>query len=513
MKKINVTKSSGKKEPFDAAELLRSLHRLGVGDQLADFILNHIQEGLFEGVSTRIISREIHRQLRQYNNNEGIRYEPGPAEHLRPTDREHESLEELQRQAFDYFMLEINPVNGLIADNSRLGSPSSIASVGFALAVYVVGVWRGWMSRKDAVQRVRSVFHFFLDSEQGKGPEATGYMGFYYHFLDMDTGRRAGKCELSTIDTCLLVAGMLTAARFFNRDNQEEAEIRSLSDRLFRRIDWQWACNGSGYLSHGWTPEEGFLPYSWQGYDEAALMYLLGLGAPCRALTTENYRAWTSGFSWEKIYGHEYIYGGPLFIHQYSHIWVDFREIQDDYVREKGIDYFENSRQATWVQQQYAIRNPLGFESYGEHFWGLTASDGPGWKKLKIKGKERSFWGYTERGAPYGPDDGTIAPWVVLASLPFAPEIVMPTIQNFREVYPQITGKYCLRCSFNLNFPNGDGADRGWTSSYHYGINLGPIVLMIENYRSQLLWELMRKCPYLIRGLRKAGFRGGWLEA
>jgi hypothetical protein len=148
---------------------------------------------------------------------------------------------------------------------------------------------------------------------------------------------------------------------------------------------------------------------------------------------------------------------------------------------------------------------------YGQYFWGLTASDGPGWTVRQVRGVERPFFDYVARGVPYGPDDGTVAPWAVVASLPFAPEIVLPTVRHFKEVYPQITGKYCFKCSFNLTFPHESQGKPGWTSLYHYGINLGPVVLMCENYRSGLLWRLTRRCPYLVTGLRRAGFANGWL--
>lgn len=422
-----------------------------------------------------------------------------------------ERLDGLQRHAFDYFLYETNPANGLVADSSKLGAPASIASVGFALAAYPVGVKRGWMTRADAIQRTLVLMRFFWNSPQGAETDGTGYKGFYYHFLDMTTGRRAGLCELSTIDTTFLLAGMLAAAAFFDRENDDEQQIRTLADALYRRADWQWACDGGATVTHGWTPERGFLPYRWEGYDEALLLYVLGLGSPTHPLPTESYTAWVSTYQWKEIYGYEFLYGGPLFIHQYSHIWVDFRGIQDTFARDKGIDYFENSRRATYVQQQYAIRNPLEFTGYGENFWGLTASDGPGWATRKFHGIERSFFDYVARGVPYGPDDGTIAPWAVVASLPFAPEIVLPTVWHLQDVYPQITGKYCFKCSFNLSFPNGVDTDTTWTSSHHFGINLGPVVLMCENYRSDLLWRLMRACPYVVSGLRRAGFRNGWL--
>ena len=426
-------------------------------------------------------------------------------------DSSEERLEGLQRHAFDYFLNETNPANGLVADSSQLGAPASIASVGFALAAYPVGVERSWMTRADATQRTLVLMRFFWNSPQGADTDGTGHKGFYYHFLDMITGRRAGLCELSTIDTTFLLAGMLAAAAFFDRENDDEQQIRTLADALYRRADWQWACDGGATVTHGWTPERGFLPYRWEGYDEALLLYLLGLGSPTHPLPTESYTAWVSTYQWKEIYGYEFLYGGSLFIHQYSHIWVDFRGIQDTFARDKGIDYFENSRRATYVQQQYAIRNPLEFTGYGENFWGLTASDGPGWATRKIHGIERSFFDYVARGVPYGPDDGTIAPWAVVASLPFAPEIVLPTVWHLQDVYPQITGKYCFRCSFNLSFPNEADTDTTWTSSNHFGINLGPVVLMCENYRSDLLWRLMRACPYIVSGLRLAGFRNGWL--
>ncbi|MEP7313094.1 MAG: glucoamylase family protein [Pseudomonadota bacterium] len=419
----------------------------------------------------------------------------------------------MQRHAFEYFLRETNPANGLVADKSQSGSSASIAAVGFALAAYPVGVERGWMTRTDAVTRTLALMQFFWAGTQGTAPDATGHKGFYYHYLDMSTGQRAALCELSTIDSTFLFAGMLTAAAYFDSDDQDERDVRTLADALYRRADWAWACNGAATVTHGWTPEGGFLPYRWSGYDEATLLYVLGLGSPTHPLPAESYAAWASTYEWKTIYGHELLYGGPLFIHQYSHMWLDMRGIQDAFARDMGIDYCENSRRATYVQREYAIRNPLDFAGYGETFWGLTASDGPGWTTRRIKGIERRFFDYAPRGAPYGPDDGTIAPWAVAASLPFAPEIVLPTLKHLQDTYPQVTGEYCFRCSFNLSFSDEaekDG-DAGWTSPYHFGINLGPVVLMCENYRSEFLWRLMRACPHVVTGLRRAGFRNGWL--
>lgn len=507
MDTINVTKASGEKEPFNEDKLRRMLVATGADSKVIEQIVSSIKEKIYDGISTQRIIEEAFRQLNRRSENTGFKI-PQP-EHISPPEIDDKRIDTLQRHAFDYFLHEINPTNGLVADTSQLGAPASIASVGFALGAYVVGIERGWMSRSDAIQRTLCVLRFFWNSEQSDASNATGFKGFYYHFLEMETGKRVGKCELSTIDTGILLAGMLVAAAFFGRDTEQE--IRSLAGAIYRRVDWKWACNGKATITHGWTPENGSLPYRWEGYDEAALLYFLALGAPSQPLPKDSYEAWTSTYEWKKIYGYEFVYGGPLFIHQYSHIWIDFRGIQDAFMREKGIDYFENSRRATYIQQEYAIRNPFDFKGYGENFWGITASDGPGWTTKKVNGIERSFFGYVARGVPYGPDDGTVAPWAAIASLPFAPEIVLPTIQHFQDVYPQITGNYCLRCSFNLSYPNGKNTTDGWTSSYHYGINLGPVVLMIENYRSGLIWELMRNSQYLVNGLKKAEFRNGWL--
>ena len=207
----------------------------------------------------------------------------------------------------------------------------------------------------------------------------------------MKTGKRVWKCELSTVDTAFLLAGMLTAAAYFANETADEHEIRTLADELYRRADWQWAQNGGATVTHGWKPESGFLPYRWQGYDEALFLYLLGLGSPTHPLPEESYAAWTSTYQWRKIYDHEFLYSGPLFTHQLSHMWVDFRGIQDAYMRGKSIDYFENSRRATYVQQQYAIHNPGQFDGYGENCWGITASDGPGWVTRHDQGQRAAL--------------------------------------------------------------------------------------------------------------------------
>jgi len=420
------------------------------------------------------------------------------------------SLIEVQSKAFDYFIHEDNPKNGLVADKTSDGSPASIASVGMALSVYAIGVECGWLTREQARRRTLAALRFFRDAPQSPARDATGYKGFYYHFLSMETGRRAGKCELSTVDSAFLFAGMLTAAAYYQQDDPEETEIRALADALYRRADWRWATNRGATLTHGWRPESGFLRYRWSGYDEALLLYVLALGSPTHPLPPESYAAWLSTYAWRKIYDTELVFAGPLFVHQYSHVWVDFRGIQDSYMREKGIDYFENSRRASLVQREYAIRNPLEFEGYSENCWGITASDGPGWSTHVIDGVERLFFGYRARGAPFGPDDGTLSPWAVVASLPFAPEIVLPTCRYLQEAIG-LDRPYGFKASFNPTYPLSRSGRYGWISPVHFGINQGPIVLMIENHRNGLLWRIMRECPYVVSGLRRAGFTGGWL--
>jgi len=422
-------------------------------------------------------------------------------------------LETLQRETFGYFVKEANPSNGLIADKTQPGAPSSIAAVGLALSSYPVGVVRGFMSRADAVQRTLATLRFFDASVQGTEADATGYKGFYYHFLDMRSGRRAWECELSTIDTAFLLAGMLAAAAFFLDDTDDEREIRELGDKLYRRADWQWAQDGGVTVRQGWRPESGFLSYRWQGYDEAMFLYLLGLGSPTFPLPRESYAEWTSTYQWRRIYGYELVYSGPLFTHQISHLWVDLRGLRDEYMRGKDSDYFENSRRATYVQQRYAIDNPRGFSDYGETCWGITASDGPGPDTLEIGGRQRRFFDYLARGVPEGPDDGTIAPWAVVASLPFAPEIVLPTLNYFvNHVDLKTEDRLGFKATFNPTHPDRSKNPFGWVSPWQFGLNQGPIVLMIENYRSGLPWRLMRSSPYVTCGLRRAGFTGGWLD-
>jgi hypothetical protein len=425
------------------------------------------------------------------------------------TDRD---LGLLQFSTVLYYLHETNPDNGLVRDKTDVSAPSSIAAIGMGLATIPVIVERGVLFRDFAAKIARKRLRYLLGLPQGLDPDASGYKGFFYHFLDIETGCRAWQCELSTLDSAFLFAGALTVAAYFDRDTPDEIEIRRLANALYRRADWNWARNGGATLAHGWRPENGFIPYRYEGYDEGLLLYVLGLGSPTHPLPPESYKAYCASYDWKTIYGRELLYSGPLFTHQLSHLWIDFRGIRDDVMRARGGDYFENSRQATFVQQEYAIRNPMGFAGYGEHCWGFTASDGPGAIKRKVNGIDREFFGYVARGAPFGPDDGTVSPWVVVASLPFAPEIVVPTLRNFARMDLGLTRLYGFRPSFNQSFAVPDSSTGWWVTPYHFGVDQGPVVLMIENYRTGLLWNIMRRCPAVVTGLRRAGFTGGWLS-
>jgi hypothetical protein len=427
-------------------------------------------------------------------------------------DLDDKELNRLQLTTLQYYLHEINPANGLVRDKTHKTAPASIAAVGLALASIPVLVERGVISREFAPEIALRTLRFFRAAPHGPGPDATGYKGFYYHFLDMKSGRRVWNCELSTIDSAFLFAGMLTCAAYFDQETEEEDELRRLVDELFGKADWQWALNGGSAIAHGWRPESGFIPHHWKGYDEALLLYILGLGSKTFPLPAESYTAYCSTYQWRNIYRREILYSGPLFTHQLSHLWIDLSGIRDKFMRDHNTDYFQNSRQATYLHREYAIQNPHGFVGYGEHCWGFTACDGPGWMTRKINGVDRQFYDYIARGAPDGPDDGTVAPWVAITSLPFAPEIVIPTMNHMAQLNIGVDSRYGYYPSFNQTYEVADSPTGWWVTPYHFGVDQGPIILMIENYRTGLIWDIMRRSPYIVSGLKKAGFNGGWLD-
>ncbi len=431
----------------------------------------------------------------------------------------------LQRRTFRYFWQTANRTNGLVPDRFPSPSFASIAGVGFALTAYVVGVERGYVSRAQARLRTLRTLRFLARLPQGPEEEGTaGFKGFYYHFLHMNDGRRFETNELSTVDTALLLGGVLLAQTYFNTETRSEREIRRLAQEIYERVDWAWAMNGGKTLSLGWRPESGFIPFNWTGYNEAMLMYILALGSPTHPIDPSTWNEWMSTYdeTWGTFSGQEFLAFGPMFGHQYSHVWIDFRGIQDAFMREKGIDYFENSRRAAYAQREYARRNPMRWRGYDSEIWGLTACDGPANIVQAFHNEERGFFTYMARGtaAPQVVDDGTIAPTAAVGSIAFAPEIVIPTIRAFRARYGQhLYQRYGFLDAINPSFTFTDVPLRhgqivenlGWVATDYLAIDQGPIVAMIENYRSGLIWTIMKRNPHIRRGLELAGFTGGWL--
>jgi hypothetical protein len=438
-----------------------------------------------------------------------------PAPAYRPSARETAFLDQLQRDTFDYFW-ETSPADtGLTPDRAPGPDVSSVAAVGFALTAYLVGVERGWATRGEAAARTLTTLDTLWRLPQGEQPEgAAGVSGLFYHFLDAHRGDRAYRSEVSTIDTALLLAGVLAAQAYFDRDEPVERSIRQVADALYRRADWTWAYSPGHppLLGMGWTPERGFLPAYWRGYNEAMILYVLALGSPTHPIDARAWDEWTRSYRWEEASGAApFIAFGPLFGHQYSHVWIDFRGIQDRPMRERRSDYFLNSVRATYANRDYCVQNPGGWKGYGAQVWGVTASDGP---VPQARGRDGRFHAYWARGAaPDGStDDGTIAPTAAGGSVPFAPELAVPTLLGLRDTLGErVYGRYGFKDAFNLSYPGEDGA--GWFADVYLGIDQGPILLMIENYRSGLVWNLLKRSPYVVAGLRRAGFEGGWLAA
>ncbi len=377
-----------------------------------------------------------------------------------------------------------------------------------------------------------ATLRFLWRAPQGPQPAGvSGHRGFFYHFLDMETGRRFGRVELSTIDTALLLAGALACREYFDGPGAADREVRALADSLYRRVDWNWARAGRPLVSMGWHPEpgladhdaNGFILSDWRGYMESMLLYVLALGSPTHPLPDGTWAGWARTYKWDRFHGQEFVQFAPLFGHQYSHLWVDFRGIRDPYMRARGIDYFENSRRATLSQRAYATANPGGWRDYGPLVWGLTASDGPLDSTLAVDGRARTFHTYWARGAGTDElnDDGTIAPTAAGGSLAFAPEAVVPALAHMRRRYgAPLFGRYGFVDAFNPTLRAAGPRLQhgrivpgvGWFDTDYLGIDQGPILVMLENYRSDLVWRLMRKNPYVVRGLCRAGFQGGWLD-
>jgi len=414
-------------------------------------------------------------------------------------------LDSIQHKTLLFFLNEHHPDWGIVKDRAAEWAPASIASTGFGIPSFAVGVERNWMTREQAAQITLNILDFLAGSVQSADTSAAGYKGFYYHFLRLNTGTRAWRCELSTVDTGLLMMGIIFARNYYNLDNDIENRIRSQAAFILDRIDWNFMVmpdtgKYANTISMAWTPDHGLHNMGWSGYNEALFLYILAAGSGMEDAEA-SYNSWLSTYKWQTPYeGLSHAAFPPLFGHQFSQSFIDFRGIADGYMKEKGIDYFENSRRATYVQRQYAQDNPHGWVGYDSLCWGVTASDGPG---DKYNFDDKKFLGYAGRGTS-GPDynyfdDGTIAPYGPLSSLPFAPEIVLPTIKSINERYGEkIWGRYGYYDSFN---PTAQ-----WVDNDFVGIDQGPMMIMIENFRTGLVWNFVMKDPIIQKGLNRLGF-------
>lgn len=414
-------------------------------------------------------------------------------------------LDSIQEKTFKFFWHEHHPELGIVKDRAISSAPSSIASTGFGIPCFAIGVERNWITREEAARITFNTLDFLMNSNQSLDPNATGYQGFFYHFLSMEIGERVWQSELSSIDTGLLIMGILFARNYYDQDNETEKSIRELSKYLLDRMNWNFFdmpedSRHPHTISMGWRPEEGLIDWGWYGYNEGLFLYILAAGMGMEN-AERSYEAWIETYKWQTPYeGLSHVAFPPLFGHQFSHAFIDFRGLVDPYMKEKGIDYFENSRRATLVQQQYAIENPQGWVGYDALCWGVTASDGPG---EAFNFDDRKFYEYAGRGTA-GPeynyfDDGTIAPYAALSSLPFAPEIVLPTIKSIIERNgDRIWGKYGFYDSFNQTV--------NWVNDDYIGVAQGPMLIMIENFRTGLVWDYVMVDPVIQKGLARLGF-------
>jgi len=396
----------------------------------------------------------------------------------KPCFSKQDLLAEVQRKAFRYFIENRHPDTGLIMDRANNFQRSSLdysdassAACGFALTIYPLGAEKGWITQEEAKKFCNQMLDTFLNRTPNKN-------GFFYHFLKMDTAQRAGMSEISSIDTAIFVAGALFAGEYFG------GEIKEKADRIYKRIDWQWMLNGKEFLSHGWKPENGFIKYCWNQYSESMILYILAIGSPSHPI---------HGSCWDKIkrplgkYGKFcFIVSPPLFTHQYSHIWIDFRNIHDKYA-----NYFENSKMATLANRQFCIDRKEQYKTYGENSWGITACDGPS--------------SYKAYGADEMSNDGTIAPTAALSSFPFTPEESMAALKWMYKNLKEIWGRYGFSDSYNFDVFK----KRLWFSTDAIAIDQGALLLMIENYKTNFVWKYFMRNPYIKNGLKKAGFTEG----
>lgn len=363
-------------------------------------------------------------------------------------------LEKIERDTLQYFVRLSDKTSGLTRDSSRPGSPTSIATTGFALAAYAIGGDRGWITKEFAYKRILLT----LKTLRMKTPHKEG---FFYHFLDSRTARRVWTSEASSIDTALVIAGALLAAQYY-----PGTEIEKLAHEIYERVNWPWMMNGSDFICMGWTPESKFLPYYWDSYSEHLLLQALAIGSPSFPVPAKTWEAWLR--PQETYNGHKVVYAstGSLFTYQFSHAYIDFRNLDDG-----GIDYFENSRAATLANRDYSLSFSGKYKTYSAASWGLSASVGPG--------------GYKAYGGKPGGGlhDGTIAPYAALSSINFTPEQSVQAARFFFENYRQnLYGDFGFKDAFNL--------DKSWWANEYLGIDQGITLLMLENYlREGVVWK------------------------
>jgi len=391
-------------------------------------------------------------------------------------------LEDVCHRAFRYFWENSNPKTGLALDRARAdGSPideqhrsiASIAATGFGLTAVCIAAERGWIKRSEASERVRATLRFFA-------VRAPGERGWFYHWLDASTGERRWNSEVASIDTALLLAGVLTVRQYFDDD----AEIRKLATDIYRRIDFAWMQNGNiGLLSHGWKPETGFLKSVWGDYSEETILYLMAIGAATHQIPSNAWWKWKR--DWVRYNGFTYLASAaPLFIHQYSQAWVDFRGRRERAA--PHVDYFENSVTATRAHRAFCISLSTKFPGYSENIWGITASD---------SAKGYVAWG----GPPPDPNiDGTVVPCAAGGSLMFTPDISLPALRAMKEKFgDKIYGRYGFIDAFNPN--------TGWVNRDVIGINAGITLLSAENLRSGNVWRWFMRNPEILTAMKLIG--------
>lgn len=369
-------------------------------------------------------------------------------------------LEKIERDSIEYFIRHSDQKTGLTQDSSRPGSPASIAATGFSLASLAIGQSQGWIPHQKAYDQVRRTL-------QTLRFEAHHENGFFYHFLDPKTGKRVWRSEASSIDTALLLAGALLAAQYF-----EGTDIPHLVQTIYERVNWNWMRNGSDLVCHGWKPEAGFLPYYWNTYNELIILQALAIGAPKNPIPPDAWERWNrieDEYNGKRIV---YSHSGSLFTYQYSHAFIDFRQLKDG-----GVDYFENSRLASQANWEYSLSFKEEHQTYSETSWGLSASLGPG--------------GYRAYGGKPGAgiQDGTVAPYASIGSIVFTPELSIPTIKFFYGQYQDsLYGSLGFKDAFNL--------DKKWWSQEYLGIDQGISVLMLENFLTKgAVWERFMRLP------------------